>query len=105
MTRGEVWWADAPELMGRRPIVLLSRDATYSTRNQATVASVTTRVRDIPVEVPLGRADGLPRPCVANLDAISTIYLSRLQERIAVLSPAKMQAVETALRFALALGD
>jgi mRNA interferase MazF len=29
MKRGEVWWATLPEPVGRRPVVLLSRNAAY----------------------------------------------------------------------------
>ena len=78
MRRGEVWWADLDAPVGRRPVVLLSRNETYGIRNQATVAYVTSRIRDIPVEVPLGPEDGLPQSCVANLDNINTIRLDRL---------------------------
>jgi mRNA interferase MazF len=68
-----------------------------------TIAPVTTTIRDIPVELPLGRADGLRRRCVANLDAITTIPKTILRKRITVLSPAKVDALNHALRYALAL--
>jgi mRNA interferase MazF len=105
MRRGEVWWADLDSTAGRRPVVLLSRDETYGLRNQATVAYVTGRIRNIPVEVPLGPEDGLPQPCVANLDNVNTIRLDRLQELIAPLSGRKIQAIEAAVRFALGLAE
>jgi mRNA interferase MazF len=105
MRRGEVWWADLPAPVGRRPVVLLSRDETYNIRNQATVAYVTSRVRDLPIEVPLGPEDGLPEPCVVNLDNINTIRLSRLTDYIAPLSLQKLRAVENAIRFSLALSN
>ncbi|RPJ34838.1 MAG: type II toxin-antitoxin system PemK/MazF family toxin [Planctomycetaceae bacterium] len=54
MRRGEVWWADLPPPTGRRPVVLLSRDDAYAVRALVTVAPVTTRIRSIPAEVPLG---------------------------------------------------
>jgi hypothetical protein len=38
MKRGEVWWVDMPEPAGRRPAVLLSRDAAYRVRAAITVA-------------------------------------------------------------------
>ncbi len=103
MRRGEVWWADLPAPMNRRPVLLLSRDEAYGVRTQATVAYLTTRIRNIPVEVRLEQEDGLPRPCAVNLDNVNTIRLARLRERITSLAPSKMRAVETALRFALAL--
>ena len=61
MKRGEVWWADLPAPVGRRPALLLSRDRAYAVRNAVTVAFLTTTVRNIPVEVRLTPADGVPR--------------------------------------------
>jgi mRNA interferase MazF len=58
MKRGEVWWADLPAPIGRRPVLLLSRDRAYAVRTAITVAFITTTVRNIPVEVKLTIADG-----------------------------------------------
>lgn len=103
MRRGEVWWADLPPPIGRRPVLLLSRDTAYAVRNQVTVASLTTRIRDIPVEVRLGTADGVPQECVVKLDTITTIPKSVLDQPVTTLSAEKMAAVNDAIRFALAL--
>lgn len=103
MRRGEVWWAELPPPFGRRPVVLLSRDEAYAIRNQVSVAPVTTRIRGIRSEVPLGPEQGLPKRCVANLDTIGTIPKVALRERIALLLPDKIQAVNSAIRFALGL--
>ena len=103
MKRGEVWWAELDSPIGRRPVVLLSRDETYGVRNQATVAFVTVRILNIPVEVPLGLDDGLPQPCVVNLDNINAINLDRLEELIAPLSRRKIEAIEQAVLFALGM--
>ncbi len=105
MRRGEVWWAELPPPAGRRPVVLLSRNDAYTVRELVTVAPVTTRMRGIPVEVQLGREDGLPRECAANLDTITTVPKSLLRERLAVLSPARVGAIDRAIRFALDLDD
>lgn len=105
MKRGEVWWADLPPPIGRRPVVLLSRDEAYAVRNLVTVAPVTTRIRSIPVEVGLGPEDGLPKPCVVNLDSVVTIAKSQLKQRLALLRPRQTRRVDAALRFALGLGD
>jgi mRNA interferase MazF len=103
MRRGEVWWAVLPKPAGRRPVVLLSGDEAYAVRELVTVAPLTTRARGIPSEVPLDRADGLPRACVANLDTITTIPKVTLATRIAALGPTKIAAVDRAVRFALGL--
>ena len=103
MRRGEVWWAQLPAPAGRRPVVLLSRDEAYAVRELVTVAPLTTRIRGIPTEVVLDHRDGLSRRCVANLDTITTIPKRLLAERLAVLAPARVAAVDRALRFALGL--
>lgn len=103
MRRGEVWWAELPQPTGRRPVVLLSRDAAYRVRTSVTVGLVTRTVRDIPVEVALGPEDGLPQQCVVNLDDILTVPKARLTEGITTLSPQKMGAVNRAIIFALDL--
>ena len=103
MKRGEVWWANLPEPIGKRPVILLSRDEAYSVRNAATLAEVTTRIRGIPVEVLLGPDDGLPKKCVANLDTIVTIRKELLIERITLLQKDKIDQIDDAIKFALGL--
>ncbi len=105
MKRGEVWWANLPPPAGRRPVVLLSREEAYAVRNQVTVAPVTTRIRQIPVEVELGPEDGLAKRCVVNLDSVVTVPRSQLQQLVALLRPEKIRKVEEALRFALGFRD
>ena len=103
MKRGEVWWADLPKPLGRRPVVLLSRDEAYRVRTAVTVAEITTTVRDIPVEVTLTKEDGLPKTCVINVDTIITIRKDLLREKICLLSPAKVDQMNKAIGFALSL--
>jgi mRNA interferase MazF len=103
MRRGEVWWADLPLPKGRRPVVLLSRDASYRVRRSITIAPVARTIRNIPVEVLLDQRDGLPSLCVINLDDVTTISKSVLRERISALSAERMQQIDDAIRFALEL--
>ena len=85
MRRGEIWWAELPPPIGRRPALLLSRDSAYKVRTSVTVAMVTRTIRGIPVEVLLGPEDGMPAECAVNLDNILTIPKSRLRQRITAL--------------------
>jgi mRNA interferase MazF len=101
MRRGEVWWAELPKPVGRRPVVLVSRDEAYSVRALVTVVPVTTRARAIAVEVPLGREEGLPKRCVANADTITTIPKAALAAYAGVLAPEKLVLLDAAIRFAL----
>jgi len=103
MKRGEVWWANLPKPVGRRPVVLLSRNAAYSIRASVTVAPVTRTVYDIPVEVRLGPEDGMPANCVINLDNILTIPKRSLDRGLISLTPEKLALVEQAIKFALEL--
>ena len=102
MRRGEVWWGQLPSPIGRRPVVLLSRDSAYRVRSAVTAAPVTRTIRNIPVEVALDESDGLPSRWV-NLDDIATIPKALIKRRIAVLPDEKMQEIEAAIRFALDL--
>ena len=103
MKRGEVWWVDMPPPAGRRPAVLLSRDAAYQVRAAITVAPVTRTIRSIPVEVRLDRSDGMPARCVVNLDDITTLPKVLVKQRITALSAEKIRQIDDAIRFALDL--
>ncbi len=104
MMRGDVWWAKLPPPMGRRPVVLVSRNASYAVRDSVTVAPITRTMYGIPVEVPLGPREGLPKPCVVNADSLLTISKEMLERPLVSLPPHKMAEVDRALRFALGLG-
>jgi mRNA interferase MazF len=103
MRRGEVWWSEQPPPTGNRPVLLLSRDSAYETRQLVIVARVTTRRRGIRTEVTLTVEDGMPRDSVINVDTIDTIPKVYLRRPMTMLSDEKMRSVEEALRFALEL--
>ena len=50
--RGEVWWCELVEI-GRRPVVVLSRDAAIPRLRRALVAPCTTTIRGLASEVVL----------------------------------------------------
>jgi mRNA-degrading endonuclease toxin of MazEF toxin-antitoxin module len=60
-------------------------------------AEVTSTIRNIAVEVALGRGEGLPAICVANCDNIRTVPRSALTKRIGQLSPRRHSEVKRAL--------
>ena len=103
--RGEIWWADLPAPTGRRPVVLVSRDDAYALINSVTAVEVTTTVRGIRSEVHLGRDEGLPRPSVANADNVYGVRKDRIASRIGALRRDKMDALDAALCYALALPE
>jgi len=83
MRRGEIWWAELPTPIGKRPVLLLSRNKAYEVRTAVTVAEITRTRRGIPVEVDLNERDGMPKKCVVNLDTIMTIPKSALKKPLA----------------------
>jgi mRNA interferase MazF len=103
MKRCEIWLAELPHPIGKRPVLLLSRDSAYSVRNAATVAEITTTIRGIPVEVPLNRSDGMAKDCVINLDTIATIPKTMLINKITDLKQVKIEQVNEAIKFALGI--
>ena len=103
MRRGEVWWANLPVPAGRRPVVLVSRNVAYVARSKVTVIEVTTQVRGLETEVPLGIREGLPRKCCANADNVLTIDKAWLDEHVGALNAEKMRRLDHALSLALGL--
>ena len=98
----EIWWADLPKPAGRRPVLLLSRDDAYTVLNQFVAAEVTATIRHIPIEVPLGSIEGMPKPCVVNCDNLRTISKVLLVKKIARLSQKRVYEVKRAVGYALA---
>lgn len=100
--RGDVWWCELPHI-GRRPVVVLSRDAAIPRLRRTLVAPCTTNVRGLPSEVVLEPDDDpVPLRSAANLDSIESVSLGVLVERIGRLSDERMREVCAALAVAVA---
>jgi mRNA interferase MazF len=97
----ELWWADLPHPIGRRPVLLLSRDSAYRVLTHVTVAAITTTIRNIAVEVDLGPDEGLDDDSVANLDNIYSVPTRALTSRIGALDSERAWDVERAIGHAL----
>ena len=105
MRQYEIWWANLPQPAGRRPVLLLSRNDAYSYLNKFIVAEITTVIRNIPVEVPLGRRERMPRACAANCDNLRAISRRALVERISALPASRVSEVKRAVGYALNWGE
>jgi mRNA-degrading endonuclease toxin of MazEF toxin-antitoxin module len=101
MRQYEIRWASLPAPASRRPVLLLSRTPAYSYLNKVLVAEVTSTVRGIPQEVPVGKAEGLPQKCVVNFDNLHAVPKDRLGERAGALHPGRVPEVKRALGYAL----
>jgi mRNA interferase MazF len=78
-------------------VLLLGRSAALTYLGRVLAVEVTTTIRGIPQEVMLGRREGLPRRCVANLDALRTVPRESLRARVGRLGPQRHIEVKHAL--------
>jgi mRNA interferase MazF len=100
--RGEVWWCELPEV-GRRPVVVLSRDAAIPRLRRALIGPCTTTIRGIPSEVRLEPSeDPVPLVSVVNLDSVESVSIATLVERLGRLSDDRMRQICNALDVAVA---
>jgi mRNA interferase MazF len=99
--RGEVWWCELPEV-GRRPVVVLSRDAAIPRLRRTLVGPCTTTIRGIPSEVLLEPGeDPVPRASAVNLDSVESVSVGTLVERLGRLGDERMRQVCAALEVAV----
>jgi len=99
--RGEVWWCEPPEI-GRRPVVVLSRDAAIPRLRRALVAPCTTTIRGLPSEVVLEPdEDPVPLRSAVNLDSVESVSVATLVERLGRLGDARMREICAALAVAV----
>jgi len=99
VNRGDVCWAELSD-GGRRPVLVLTRSAAIPILNKILVIPITTTIRGIPTEVPLGPEDGLPKECVASFDNLQRAHRSQIGETITSLSGPKMHEMCDALAIA-----
>ncbi len=91
--RGELWWCEPPDI-GRRPVVVLSRNAAIPRLKRALIAPCTTTVRGLPSEVLLEPGDDpIGRRSVVNLDSVESVSVAVLVERIGALSGSRMAQI------------
>ena len=102
--RGELWWCEPPEI-GRRPVVVLSRDVAIPRLRRALVAPCTTTIRGLGSEVVLEPDDDpIGRRCAVNLDSVESVSIAVLVERLGALSGARMREICAALEVAVDCG-
>jgi mRNA interferase MazF len=98
--RGEVWWCEPPDI-GRRPVVILSRDAAIPRLRRALVAPCTTTIRGLPSEVVLEPGDDpIERRSAVNLDSVESVSIAILVERLGTMSGVRMSEICAALAVA-----
>jgi len=88
--------------IGRRPVVVLSRDAVIPRHRRALVAPCTTTIRGLASEVVLEPGDDpVPLRSAVNLDSIESVSLAILVERVGRLAESRMREICAALAVAV----
>jgi mRNA interferase MazF len=87
-----------------RPALVLTRAIAVPHLNWVTVAPITSRIRGIGVEVPVGPMNGLDDEAVVNLDNVATIRVADLGRQIGRLLPEQELALSRAIHAAFDLG-
>jgi mRNA interferase MazF len=100
--RGEVWLAELDKI---RPVVVMTRDPMGRLLNAVLVAPVTSTVRGVSTEVPVGAQDGIRRPSVANVDNLQLVARDRLVRPVGRARPSTMASLCTALSIAVDCGQ
>ena len=108
MKRGDLFRVRRPgggEPRASRVFVVVSRQALIASRFSAVVcAPVYTRRDGLATQVDLGTDDGLKHESSIHCDALVSLPKPLLTDYVASLKPARVRALDQALRVALALG-
>lgn len=86
-----------------RPVLVLTRELVRPHMARVTVAPITTTIRGLSTEVPVGRANGIAERSVVSCDNMVTIPLRALGRHIGYLLPAQEAALTAAVHAAFDL--
>jgi mRNA interferase MazF len=86
-----------------RPVVVLTRELVRPHMARVTVVPITSTVRGLSTEIPVGPANGLEHACVVSCDNIVTVPKSALGHQIGYLLPAQEAALTAAIHAAFDL--
>ncbi|HEY2508274.1 MAG TPA: type II toxin-antitoxin system PemK/MazF family toxin [Streptosporangiaceae bacterium] len=86
-----------------RPVLILTRELVQPYLARVIVAPITTTIRGLSTEVPVGRANGLSQASVISCDNIVTIPKHALDRQIGHLLPAQEAALTRAIEAAFDL--
>jgi mRNA interferase MazF len=86
-----------------RPVLVLTRELVRPHMNRVTVAPITTTVRGLSTELPVGPANGLDAPGIVSCDNIVTVPTSALGRQIGVLLPSQEASLGAAIHAAFDL--
>jgi len=86
-----------------RPVLILTRELVRPHMNTVTVAPITTTIRGLSTEVPVGVLNGLEERCVVACDHVTTIPVTALGEQVGRLLDEQESALTAAIHAAFDL--
>ena len=86
-----------------RPVLILTRELVRPHMSRVTVAPVTSKIRGLSTEVPVGPRNGLDQDGVVNCDNIVTVPTATLGQLVGHLFPAQEAALSAAIHAAFDL--
>ncbi len=86
-----------------RPVLVLTREVVRPYLSRVTVAPITTTIRGLSTEVPVGPANGLDQDSVVSCDNVVTVPADVVGSQIGVLLAAQEPALAEAIRLAFDL--
>jgi mRNA interferase MazF len=97
MRHGDVWIGHLDKV---RPLVILTRSAAIPSLRRVSIAPITSRIRGVSTEVPVGVVAGLDHESVISCDNIQTVLRSDLSHRIGALGADQLWQLYAAIRIA-----
>jgi mRNA interferase MazF len=91
------------ELDNVRPVLILTRELVRPHMSRVTVAPITSTIRGLSTEVPVGPDNGLAQASVVSCDNIVTIPTDALRRQVGFLFPEQESALSLAIRAAFDL--
>ena len=88
-----------------RPVLVLTRELVRPHLTRVTVAPITSTIRGLSTEVPVGWANGLDQESVVSCDNVVTVPTTALGRQIGRLLPEQEVALTAALHAAFDLED
>ena len=86
-----------------RPVLVLTRELVRPHLSRVTIAPITSTVRGLSTEIPVGPANGLDHPSVVSCDNVVTIPAVALGRQIGRLLPEQEPFLTAALHLAFDL--
>jgi mRNA interferase MazF len=93
----------AARLDKTRPVLVLTREPVRPYMTRVTVAPITSTIRGLSTEVPVGPDNGLDQACVISCDNVQTIPVDRLGRQLGFLLDRQEATLSNAIRAAFDL--